>query len=221
MTAPHTRALVAAGALVASLAVSGCSINRIDLDGTIDSESRIVTDFTGIELNGSGTVHITVGPEASLTVTADTALLPKLRTKVTSGVLALNGLKWESADESSVVYEVTVPSLESLELSGEGDITITGIDAQTFSVELNGQGDITLSGRTDSLGISQNGEGDVSARGLVVDDVTVELTGSGEIDVTAEETLRVELSGEGDVTYTGSPDVSMEVTGEGRVLRAD
>jgi hypothetical protein len=221
MTAPRTRALLAAGALAASLAVSGCSINRIDLDGTIGSESRIVTDFTGIELNGAGTVHITVGPEASLIITADTALLPKLRTKVTGGVLALDGLRWESADESSVVYEVTVPSLESLEISGEGDITVTGIDAQTFFVELNGEGAVTLSGHTGSLDISHNGEGDVSARGLVADDVTVELTGSGEIDVTAEETLRVELSGEGDVTYTGSPDVSMEVTGDGRVVQAD
>ncbi len=216
-TTRTTRAFAVATVVATALAASGCSIGRIPLDGTIDTESRTVTDFTAIDFSDAGDINVTVGPEASLTVTADTALLPRLRTRVSDGVLHIDGVEHLRADESSVSYDVTIPSLESLDLSGAGNVSITGIDGESFHVDLSGAGDVTLSGVAPHFSINLSGAGTIGARNLTATEVAVDLSGAGTVTVFASRTLSVDLSGAGDVWYYGSPVVSRTVTGAGSI----
>lgn len=212
--------ILAAFAAAGLLTLAGCSIDRIPLDGTVATESRDVTDFTSLRIDGEGDVTVTVGPEASLTITADTAVLAELRTRVEGGTLTLEGLA-HSGRSYDIHYDITVPSLESLNLAGAAEIDVSGIESEAFSVDLAGAGDVSLEGETGTLTIHLSGAGDVQARGLASEEATVTIAGVGAATVTATGMLKATVSGMGDITYFGHPTVTQSVTGIGDIEAGD
>jgi len=219
MTSTTRHRILGAAALGAAVAtLAGCSFVGTDLDGVTDTESRAVDAFDRVEVNGSSDVDIVVGKERSVMVTGDTALLDRVRVDVTDGVLTLDGPDgiwgWTASD---VHYAITVPALTDLELSGSGDISVTGVDSSALGVELSGSGDIQLAGTTDELRLEIDGSGRIEAARLAAHDATVDLSGSGDVTVNADTTLDVEVSGSGEVTYLGTASVSTEMSGSGEV----
>ncbi|WP_297082133.1 head GIN domain-containing protein [uncultured Demequina sp.] len=211
MTSTTRHRILGAAALGAAVAtLAGCSFVGTDLDGVTDTESRAVDAFDRVEVNGSSDVDIVVGKERSVMVTGDTALLDR--------VLTLDGPDgiwgWTASD---VHYAITVPALTDLELSGSGDISVTGVDSSALGVELSGSGDIQLAGTTDELRLEIDGSGRIEAARLAAHDATVDLSGSGDVTVNADTTLDVEVSGSGEVTYLGTASVSTEMSGSGEV----
>ena len=220
---------------IALVALSGCAFAP---RGPVVSEDRDIDAATGVVLETSGDLTIREG-EPSLVIHAPAAVLERLTSSVDDGVLTLGvepggpGLL-----AGRISYELTLPSLESLEVDGSGDvesdvagddlaITINGsgevgiddIDAGTVSLTISGSGDVELNGRSDALDISIDGSADVRADGLDSKDVAVELDGSGDIDVSASSTLAVSLSGSGSVTYDGDPEITKDISGSGEVTR--
>lgn len=221
---------------VALVALSGCAFSP---RGPITTENREIDAVSSVLLDASGDLTIREG-EPSLVIHAPASLLDRLTSAVKNGVLVLGVTPGTPGFAlSKVSYELTLPSLESLELtgsgdidsdvpgdtlsidlSGSGDITIDAIDAASVTLDISGSGDVELSGRSDELSISLDGSAEVSAEELDSTRVTVELDGSGDISVAASSTLDVSISGSGAVEYKGSPDVTQEISGSGEVTRA-
>ncbi|GIG55429.1 head GIN domain-containing protein [Demequina activiva] len=209
---------VAVAASVTALMLAGCSALPTDLDGATETRTVAVDEFSRIELNGAADVAVTVGPEASVTVTADTALLDRTRARVSEGTLRLDGAPWTfDGPDSSIRYLITVPVLDAVELSGAGTIEVSGIDAATFAIELTGAGDVTAAGRADTLDLSLDGAGDIDTTGLEVATARVDLSGAGDVDLVASQRLDVDLSGLGDVRHAGGAQVNADVSGAGGV----
>ena len=57
--------------------------------GHVETETRQVSGFTGIDLAGSGEVTIEQGDAESLTIEADDNVLPELTSEVSDSVLTL------------------------------------------------------------------------------------------------------------------------------------
>jgi len=215
-------------------ALSGCMFVP---QGPAVSESRDIEIATSVVLNTSGDVTIREG-EPSLVVTAPTTVIDRLTSSVVDGVLVLDAERGLPGFLlGAISYELTLPSLEGLEINGSGDIDsdvpsgsslrlaiagsgdfqISGIDATDVTLVILGSGDVELAGRTADFAVEISGSGDVKAEKLDSARVTVDIDGSGDVAVAASATLDVSISGSGDVVYLGRPEVTQSIAGAGSV----
>lgn len=222
----------------ALLALTGCTMPFAQL-GPVVSEDREIEAVTTVVLDTSGDLTISEG-EPSLTIHAPQQVLERLTSDVWGDTLTL-GRRGPSfgIGSSHVRYELTVPSLEKLELNGSGsirstvssdgtlvfeidgsgEIEVTGIDAERVDVRMSGSGEIDLSGTADSLLVELDGSGDIELRDLAVRDAVVEVGGSGDVSVAVSDTLAARIDGSGRIEYSGDPAVESEVSGSGEIVR--
>ena len=120
--------------------------------------------------------------------------------------------------KSPMFVTVHLPSLERLRLQGDGNITVTGIDARKLTVALPGAGNIAVTGVTTTLDVMISGEGTAVLRPLIARDAKAALSGDGSIMLTATRSLDATISGHGTVLYDGNPShVSQRITGSGTI----
>ena len=211
-----TRVLtVATAAVLAATALTGC----VRAAGPQTTETREISDVTAVVLDTSGDVEITEG-EPSLTIHAPANVLDRLTSEVRGGVLELGRRGGPMPFVGEIRYELTVPSLESIEINGSGDVTST-VAGETLTIAISGSGDVTVSGIADSLDIEIDGSGEVDADDLEVVDATVDISGSGDAELHVTGTLRVDISGSGSVTHRGGAEVDADISGSGDVREDD
>jgi hypothetical protein len=185
--------------------------------GVAATSTRALPNFSGIELAGSNNVTVVAGARQSVVVHADSNLLSHVTTQVKAGTLIIGDVGRFNA-KSPMYVEVSVPSLTALDLSGSGNVTVTGIRASRLTVTLPGSGGISASGSVTRLDISVDGSGDAQFSGLIARNVDAVINGSGTIFVTATQSLDAKVPGSGAVLYGGNPaQVTTSITGNGAV----
>ena len=106
---------------------SSDSISENEGSGVPATQARDVGAFHGIDLAGSNNVVIRVGEKQSVVVKADDNLLDRVTTEVQSGKLVIANAPGSFTTNSPMSVEVGVPSLDTLTLSGSGNIVVTGV----------------------------------------------------------------------------------------------
>jgi len=231
---PRLAALTAAAALVA-VALTGC----VPI-GPMSSATPEIDDVTAVVLDTGGELTISEG-EPSLTIHAPAGIIDRLTSDVQDGVLVLGRRAgFVPFGFGEIRYELTVRSLEAIEINGSGDVdatvsgdelsigiegsgdvTVTGLDAEAVEVRIDGAGEVELTGDADSLAVEISGSGDVDTESLEVRDATVSIAGSGEVDLFVTDTLDVDISGSGTVTHRGGATVGSDISGSGEVESDD
>jgi hypothetical protein len=209
---------LAAAAVAAACSVAACTVTTGS--GPIRSETRQAVGFSVIRLAGQGDVRVSTGSAESLRVTAQDNILPLLTSEVSNGTLTL-GTKDNTAIVASepITYDVTVPQLSGLELSGSGTVTAKNLGVPELRVEISGSGSVRVDGKVDRQDVEISGSGDYGAPALASTDAQVTISGSGSADLAVSATLDVTISGSGSLTYSGSPKVTQDITGSGSVDR--
>ena len=185
--------------------------------GVAATSTRALPNFSGIDLAGSNNVTVVAGARQSVVVHADTNLLSHVTTQVKAGTLIIGNVGSFNA-KSPMYVEISVPSLAVLDLSGSGNITVTGIRVSQLTVTLSGSGNVYASGSVTWLSISINGSGDAQFSGLIARNVDAVVSGSGSIFVTATQSLDAKVPGSGAILYSGNPaHVTTSITGSGAV----
>lgn len=187
--------------------VSGCELtigDRQEATGHEVTEQRDVGAVTAVELRTVGTLNIAVGETPALSVTAKSDLIDDITTEMDGDTLVID-LDDSWGMTGFVEYDLVVPALSTVVLSGSGEI-------------------YGALGATDSAAVTIDGSGDVALTELAADAVTLTVGGSGEITVPhldAQE-LSVVLDGSGDVHVSGASDrLLVSVPGSGDVSAAD
>jgi hypothetical protein len=214
--------------------------NSVTGSGTIKSETRAVSGFTGIALSLSGAVEIRQGATEGVTIETDDNLLPLIETAVENGTLkiraATRGTSFATQKLKFVVHAKTIDSLavagsgemhaETLKtaalktsIAGSGDIRIRSLDAGVLTVKIAGSGDFSAGGRAASLDASIAGSGDIDTANLDTGSVEITIAGSGDARVWARETLDVKVAGSGEVAYYGDAKVKKSIGGSGSIKR--
>lgn len=219
-------ALIAACSLAAlsSVAVaqgwSSVNVNNTPTvvgNGQVVTQQRPVSDFRKIASHGSGDVIVQVGPRASLTVTADSNILPLLGTDVRKGELILRA-RHSYRTRHTPRYTITVPDLQALSIAGSGNGRVTGVSNRGFDLSIAGSGDVAASGQTGALGVNIAGSGDADLRALRASQVAVNIAGSGDVRVATNGPISGAIAGSGDIRYAGRPSsVQVSRIGSGRV----
>jgi len=184
------------------------------------SESREVRGFTGVQLAAFGTLQIEQTGTESLTIEADDDVLPSLTSEVTNGVLRLGLAPNTTIDDARpVVYRLTVAALDTIAVSGAGDVTATGLRADRLTLDVSGAGDVTLDGTVDAQVVTIGGTGDYDGEGLQSATATITVDGAADVVVRVSDRLDATVGGAGSVEYIGNPQVTQDVRGIGSVER--
>lgn len=187
-----------AAAVVTALLV-GCTVGS----GDLASETREVTGFTAIDLQGSGEVLVTVDGTESLTIEAEDNIIPLLRTEVRGGVLEL-ALRPRARPTEDVVFRVTAETIDALEVSGSGGMSATAIEGGDLAVAVSGSGAVDVDGVTaGAVSARVSGSGAIALTDIAATTVDVQISGSGAIDVAG-------VADRLDATVTGSGDLGAE-----------
>ena len=203
-------------------------------------EDRDVSSFTGVSLGISGDLYLTQGSPQKVVVQAESNL-DEIETEVNAGVLRIKTDNWNSKIKGVKIW-ITMPEVESLNVSGSGDILAeTPINADELELKvsgsgtikinelkggeigaaISGSGDLKLAGSADEMELRISGSGNVYAERLEVNECGIKISGSGscKIDVTGE--LDASISGSGRITYYSNPQIDARVSGSGKVRKGD
>jgi hypothetical protein len=208
--------------------------------GKVATEARNATDFRGVSMAVPGTLVVRQGEPAAVSVEADDNLLPEIETVVEGGILKIRyKRKVDVSGRPTIRLLVTGPVIESLAVSGSGDILSESIRAnalelavsgsgdvriaraetQSLKLSIAGSGDVKVAGRTGEVTAKIAGSGDISAGRLESARATVSIAGSGDVTLWVRESLAVKIAGSGDVHYHGDPSVTKKIAGSGSVTR--
>jgi hypothetical protein len=204
-------------AAIALLSLSGCFRATESASGETAVELHRTKPFEEVELLGVGDVTVVPGDDYAVTVTTDATFIDGVEVKVADGALGLNEHYDFDTRGLDVDFLVTVPSLGAVSLAGAGTITVSGLDAETFSLTLTGAGEVVVSGTTSTLKVLLAGVGNIDTTGLDAGIVDVGLSGAGDIDVGPSDSLTVSLAGVGNITYDGNPEVTSTISGVGSI----
>ena len=203
-------------------------------------EARNVSGFTAIRLAVPATLKLIQGETEGLAIEGPADELALIETVVENGVLQIRKQRstwsWKSDKVRITVNAKRIESLAisgsgdinartlrspalKLAISGSGDIHIPALDAERAEVAITGSGDVTLGGKAATVTSHISGSGDLKAARLEARDVTISISGSGDVAVWAREALRVKIAGAGDVRYYGDPTVEKRIAGSGSVKR--
>lgn len=182
------------------------------------SQTRALPAFSSLDLAGSNDVTVLVGSPQSVVVHADSNLISNVTTSVVGGTLVI-GDTGSFTTRSPMNVDVSVPSLTALTLSGDGQLSVTGISAPRLTVSIPGSGLLSASGTATRLDVTLDGDGQAQLSRLTAGDVHAVLAGSGLIQVSATTSLGAAVPGSGMIMYSGNPPhVTTSVTGSGTVL---
>lgn len=218
--------------------LSGCAFGMVVGSGKSMSETLAVSDFNAVEFAFIGDLTIAQGAEESLTITGDDNIVPLIRTTVRDGVLRIDaGAANVGRPIVPLRYALTVKNLDSLSLSGLGNVEVASLEGRNLALSLSGAGSLTidnlaatdlavslsglgsanLSGEVNQQAVTVSGAGSYYAANLRSQTAAVQISGVGSAEVWAVETLSATISGAGNIEYTGNPQVMHQISGLGRV----
>ena len=201
--------------------LAGCEKdNRIQGSGLAKTETRDSASFTRVTLEGGASMHVTIGAESSVSITADDNILPLIKSAVEGETLTIKPDK-PIKPETPIVINVTTPSLTHLVSRGAGNIELREIENEALSIEIEGAGNVDAEGKTRRLEVSANGAGQFDLTKLVAEEAIVALRGAGSASLHATETLKATIKGVGRIEYLGDPKVEETTSGMGTISKAD
>jgi len=212
---------------------------RIQGSGKLASEIREVSRFNKVVLSGLGDLEIKVGDTESLIVEADDNVINHIESYVSGSTLHIGFERFFNIIPSGgISYTLTVKDLNSIEVSGYGDVYVASLNTDSLDVEvsgggrivindltagslivnLSGAGDFDLSGIVDRQKVNLSGAGSYNASDLQSSEAEIDISGAGSAQMWVTTALDVNLSGVGSLQYYGNADVTQNISGIGKII---
>ncbi|MEP7128729.1 MAG: DUF2807 domain-containing protein [Chitinophagales bacterium] len=169
-------------------------------NGKITTEERTLENFQSVDLLGAAEVEIIQGDAYKVVVKSDENIVPLVGTKVNDDKLTISTVDEINLANSKISIQITCPSVNSVNISGAGDLIINSFHQPNIRVSLRGAGNVKFA----------NSE---------CDTVYATLSGAGNMYVNAKNYLEATVNGVGNIEYSGDPTVKSKVSGVGNVSR--
>ncbi len=202
--------------------IAGCGVVRGS--GRVVEEERNVSGFSEVSLTNSATLYIENGDEEVLRIEAEDNLLPYLETTVSGDTLVLKTRRGVSLQPSQPInFYLTVKELDSINVSGSGDVFAPDMQAGKLYLNTSGSGGIQagmLEAKT--VDLKTTGSGDIETGRVDARDIAVETTGSGGFNIAAGKTdmMNVVITSDARVNLDEleAEQVKVEITGSGDLI---
>lgn len=229
--------IIAVFLIFALVAVSGC-INQNSMgSGKVINESRDVSNFNQIDLNGAGELIITQGDKESLIIETDDNIMPYIKTSVNANKLVIDFNNSMPIPTQSTKFYVTVKDINSITTSGSakissnslkasdltinikgsGESNLNNLNAQTLKIIISGASRIMVSGTVNDQNIDISGAGEYNADSLTSKTATISINGAGRSTIRVSDILNAKINGGGEILYIGNPQVSQQINGAGNI----
>jgi Putative auto-transporter adhesin, head GIN domain len=190
-----------------------------------ESETRLVSSFSGVRASEAVDVYLKKGEKESAKVET-TGLSPSdVVTEVTGSYLKIHLRSGNYRIKKTVKVYVTYVTLDRISASSASNIFSEGViksgkmeisassaasvevtlDAESVSVDASSAGDVVVEGKTKSVTVEASSAGDVDAYRLDAEDVQVSASSAGSIKVSVTKSLQADASSGGTVRYRGNP----------------
>lgn len=199
-----------------SLLAAGCSIGGAGQIGSghAATESRVVDNFTTLRVGTAIAATVIVGPDVTVSVTADDNLLPNVSTSVTAGRLTVE-MQGSNTPRTPVTIAITVPSIERLEAWSAGSITATGINTGTLRASADSAGSIVATGNATSVEAAASSAGRADLGGVPAQSAEVNVNSMGRVTVNAQQSVTGNANSGGVATIEGNPPTLAVTTDSG------
>ncbi|GEM_PF-2611470 len=184
-------------------------------------------NFNEISLSSSFTVNIQQGETYSMEINGPAELFEGLEVAQDGKEIEIGyDKKRKNFGSSSLKVNITMPELESLDMSGAVKAKIDGFKNESLQIDISGAsscemdahisnvkidvsgaGNVELKGSGDLMVINLSGASNIKAREYKVKRLNLNMSGAGAAQVYASEQFDVEVSGVGSVKYDGNPTV--------------
>lgn len=230
--------------LIVALSLGSCKKGGVFCysgNGTETTETRIVNDFSKIDLGLPAELIYTQADNYSVQIEASENLLEFIKTDVKLNTLRIDFKNNKCYKEKNPIkIYVSSPTIKGfsisgsgtvtsknkltsndldLNISGSGDMFLDSLDIQNLDVKISGSGELDANGinTIESEKISISGSGKMNLFNLPALSSDVSVSGSGNCDVNVTNTLTVDISGSGNLRYKGTPTVKSNVSGSGSI----
>lgn len=229
--------------IIMALAVlPSCSLfDCIDGNGNVKTEERSSDSFTAVANTTSFQVIYVKSDEYSVTVEAESNIIPYIETDVSGASLEVRTIRGTHCLRYTVrpVITITAPFITDLISSGSGDLVAEAIEGDEAGIVSTGSGDIIAGDiSANSLSATISGSGDVTTGQVDLETFTFTLTGSGDLNIIGEATggryivsgsgsifadelntekAQMTLSGSGSVHATVSVSLDATISGSGNI----
>jgi len=136
------------------VSIEACSVGQLLVEsdlvngsGKLATETRTVSGFERIRLNGLGAVTIQIGEGEGLQIEAEDNLLPYIESTVENGTLVIRTRDHTNLNITrDIRYTIQVKSLTGLDLSGASTARVEGaLRVETLQVTLSGASSLVIS----------------------------------------------------------------------------
>lgn len=227
--------------LVLTMSATGCGERGIFChrpEGPNVTQTLILDDLTGFELQIAADITLRQGETQTITVTGAQNHIDLLKTDVNNGIWKIKYTEC-TRGANDLHIDITVPDITYLAISGSGDVETDGrftlqsnvkveisgsgdleleVEASRLESKITGSGNMTLAGSAPDADHTITGSGKIEAFGLATDNTDAEISGSGNMKIAVAKNLNATISGSGDIYYTGNPAVTTRISGSGNVI---
>jgi len=228
------------------LIFTACNDNAcVSGEGTIITQTLELDSFNKIDASSAVSIILTQGETQKVTVIGHQNIIDELKTSVSNNTLEI-GLENGCYNDYELAFEITIPSIASIDISGACDVIINDFEGQTsLETSISGSGHIELNDFTgltnldidisgsgyfegnenintlENVDISISGSGNYYGYSISSKNTTAKVSGSGTAKISAIDNLDVSISGSGKVYYIGNPVITQSVSGSGSLINAN
>jgi hypothetical protein len=188
--------------------------------GNAKTEQRSVGDFTRVRVGTAINATVIGGPAISVSVTADDNLLANVRTDVTAGRLTVE-IQGSTMPRTPVTVTITAPSLEGAEATSAANVTVTGVNAGSFSAAADSAATLVVRGNATSVDVKASSAANADLGGVPARTATVKADSAGRATVNAQQSVTGSVESGGVVRVEGSPPTVNVSTASGGVVVRD
>ncbi|MDO5481784.1 MAG: head GIN domain-containing protein [Bacteroidaceae bacterium] len=170
--------------------------------GKVITKKLDLSTFTNIDLTSNADIKFVQGDQLTVEAYGNEKAIAENDITVKDGTLTVAKKEGSAGTVPCITIIVKAPVLESINVSGSGDIDIENTAEFDYNLSINasGAGDIELDHITcHALNIDISGSGDIDAKKIKCANADIRISGAGDMnaDVKAND-INVQISGAGD-----------------------
>lgn len=182
--------IIPAVCLIALFSLSSCEElweECIRGNGNITSETRTLSTFDRIEVNGDFDVEVDTGADAQLWLNTDENLMDFVVTHVSGNRLVIEVRDdYRLKPTRTIRVKVTAPALSEMVLHGSGHLYCNGVASDALDLSVEGSGNLEcFNADVSLLSCSLEGSGSITGS-AAAESLTGRIEGSGEIRLTGD-----------------------------------
>jgi hypothetical protein len=192
------------------VSVSSCVVHAdraIKGSGRVTEEVHKLRGFSGVEFGTVGDLYIKKGRRNELRIKAEENLHDYLEIDISGGTLEIESRRGVNLrPRKEMKFYLTVKELDSIVLSGAGDIEAPDLEGDNIRLVISGAGNIETGDlEADNIELKISGAGDLVVGDGDTGDLEIYISGAGNIEIDDLSARRVDLkiSGSGDAIVRG------------------